>query len=204
MQKSDQFVQVGQVLKSDGTDGSLVIRLFDNFYESPRVDGDFSVSPFWIMIDGLPVPYFADFVSDRAGGKLIVRLTDVCSREDADALSGKELYHQLDDSNPGGHSSDESLEDMDLRGWKLVDAKSDAPTGKNADQLLGTIIGIDHIPGNPLLIVEVPAISTDASDHPTNAANSASEILIPLHDDFVTFVDADKKTLGMSLPEGLL
>lgn len=190
MQKSDQFVKVGQVLKSNGTDGSLVIRLFDNFYESPRNNGDFSVSPFWIHIDGLPVPYFADFVSDKAGGKIIVHLTDIISLEDADALAGKELFYRLDGSDAGRESSNDSLEDMDLRGWKLSD--------------IGTIIGIDRIPGNPLLIVEVPAVSTDATGHPTNAANSTAEILIPLHDDFVTFVDADKKILGMSLPEGLL
>lgn len=206
MQKSDQFVKVGQVLKSNGTDGSLVIRLFDNYYESPRRRGDFSslngdghTEPFWIFFDALPVPFFADFTEEKGVTKIIARLTDINSREDADELAGRELYHKLDADCIGEHAGDDSIEDMDLTGWILAEASADsgAPSVEPL-KILGSIAGIERIPGNPLLVVKVGEKRQD------NTKSHQEEALIPLHEDFVRFVDHEKKILGMSLPEGLV
>ena len=78
--------KVAKVLKSNGTDGELVISLFDIVPEDLDLQ-----EPVFIFHDGLPVPYFI-LSSRERGGRLLVRLTGVRSLEDADELAGREVF----------------------------------------------------------------------------------------------------------------
>ena len=129
MLKSDQFVQIGQVLKSNGTDGQLVIGL--------RGIGPEDISeeePVFIFFDELPVPFFLNNVSERGSSKILAHLTDVNSLDDAEELTGRAVFVQAEDAS--------SLDGEDFIGWKLL------PSGWPLSKMLD-ITGLEDIPGIP-------------------------------------------------------
>lgn len=167
MLDSDQFVKIGQVLKSNGTDGQVLIGL--------REIGTEDISekePVFIDFDGLPVPFFLSGLSVKSGTRFLAHLTDVKSLEDAEELVGRAIYYPAD-----AMENDDAF--RDFTGWILYDGK----------RLIGKITGIEDIPGNPCIEIELPTGNT---------------ILAPLHEDLVTGIDEKKKILSMSLPEGLI
>jgi len=128
MQERKGYLQIGQVLKSNGTDGTLVIRLFEEPTE-----------PVFIFWDELPVPYFMNEVSARGTSKILAHLTDVNSLEDAEELVGRPIYIPDNDS--------QSDEYEDFTGWTVVNV-----TG--AEEInLGIVDDFEDIPGNPCLVI---------------------------------------------------
>ena len=78
------MLQVAQVLKSNGTDGELVMSFREIAPEDINLSG-----PVLIIFDGLPVPFFIESFTKRGNSKALVRLTDICSQEDVDEIAGK-------------------------------------------------------------------------------------------------------------------
>lgn len=166
MLKTVPFVQIGTVLKSNGTDGQVLISL--------KAIGTEDISenePVFIYFDGLPVPFFMSDISVRSATRALVHLTDVNSLKDADELTGKALYY------PEDYFEDEDFQDF--TGWTLRDGKTE----------IGTVEGIEDIPGNPCLEIKTTA---------------GGNVLIPLHEDLVTLIDEKNKIIEMALPDGLL
>lgn len=126
------------MLKSNGTDGQVVIRLYDFDTESY----DFDKEPVFIFFDELPVPYFINVCQERGFAKILAYLTDVQCLEDAEELVGKSLY--IPDSDEAGEDSI-----MDFTGWTLYDASD-----KSGAVLIGKITDFEDIPGNPCIDVE--------------------------------------------------
>lgn len=166
MLDSDRFVKIGQVLKSNGTDGQVLIGLRDFGTEDIS-----ETEPVFIDFDGLPVPFFLSGVSVKSGTRFLARLTDVNSLEDAEELVGKAVYYPA-----AALDSDDGF--LDFTGWKLYDS----------GVLVGEVLGIEDIPGNPCLEV----------------GTKKGTVLVPLHEDLVTDIDEKKKVLSMSLPTGLI
>ena len=154
------MIPVAKILKSNGTQGDLLIGLLDITIE----DLD-TREPVYVIFDGLPVPFFIDSVTRRGNTRAIVHLTDIDSLQDAEEVVGREIL--LD-----AEFEEESEEDC--TGWTLYDK----------DRLVGTISGLEDIPGNPCLEV--------------------AGALVPLHEDFILEADPEQKRLVMDLPEGLL
>ena len=130
---TDQFVQIGQVLKSNGTDGQVVIGL--------RGMGPEEISekePVFIFFDELPVPFFLKDVTQRGGNRVLAYLTDVNSLDDAMELTGRAVYVPQDGCSAVGGE--------DFVGWKLL------PSGWPESRMLD-ITGFEDIPGNPCLEV---------------------------------------------------
>ena len=110
------MLQVAQVLKSNGTDGELVL----GFREIAPEDINLQ-EPVFIVFDGLPVPFFIESFTRRGNTKALVRLTGIRSQEDVEEIAGKAVYIE-DDS-----LAELSLEDdgfAALVGWVLL-----APVG---------------------------------------------------------------------------
>ena len=134
----DNLQQVAQVLKSNGTDGELVL----GFREIAPEDINLN-EPVFIVFDGLPVPFFIESFTKRGNTKALVRLTDICSMEDVEEIAGKAVYVE-----------EESLPEMSLEedgyaaliGWLLL-----APAGEDID---GEITDFVDIPNNPCIEVE--------------------------------------------------
>ena len=126
------MLKIAQVLKSNGTDGGLLLSFFD---VSPE-DIDLQ-EPVFIEFDGLPVPFYFESFTQRGTGRALVRLTGVRSLKDADELSGASIYADYF----------EEEDDEDLIGFTVQD-----PDGT----LIGTVTDYEDIPGNTCLWVKRP------------------------------------------------
>ena len=177
----DNLQQIAQVLKSNGTDGELVM----GFREIAPEDINLK-EPVFIVFDGLPVPFFIESFTKRGNTKALVRLTDICSMEDVEEISGKAVY-----------VAEESLPEMSLEedgyaaliGWILL-----APVGEDLSEdsmeveEIGEITDFIDIPNNPCIEVETK--------------NGA--VMIPLHEDLILSVDPENLEIVMQVPAGLL
>ena len=171
---SGNLIQIAQVLKSNGTDGELVLSFRDYGPEDIRKD-----EPVFIEYDGLPVPFFVESLVRRGQNKALVHLTDIESGEDADEIAGSAVYMKAE------ALGEEEYEEGDfsfLAGWTLHDTASGKPVE------VGTVTDFLDIPSNPCIEVETK--------------NGA--VIIPLHEDLITGLDEDAEVLCMDVPAGLL
>ena len=126
------MLRVAQVLKSNGTDGELLLSFFDVAPEDMDLQ-----EPVFIEFDGLPVPFYLESFTPRGNNRALVRLTGVRSLKDADELAGQSVYADYF----------EEEEEEDLVGWEV----------RNADgQSVGTVVDYEDIPGNLCLWVRRP------------------------------------------------
>ena len=123
--------RIGQVLKSNGRDGELLV----SFSGIAPEDIDLE-EPVFIEFDGLPVPFYFEAFSQRGNSRALVRLTGVHNLTDADELAGAVLYAEDDLYED---------EDEDLTGWTVLDADGTR---------VGTVSAHEDIPGNPCIWVE--------------------------------------------------
>ena len=123
--------RIGQVLKSNGRDGELLV----SFASIAPEDIDLQ-EPVFIEFDGLPVPFYFESFTQRGNSRALVRLTGVHNLTDADELAGAALY-----------AEDDLYEDEeeDLTGWTVLDADGTE---------VGTISAHEDIPGNPCIWLE--------------------------------------------------
>ena len=121
--------RIAQVLKSNGTEGELLISFFDVAPEDIDLQ-----EPVFIEFDGLPVPFYFESFTPRGNNRALVRLTGVHSLKDADELSGAAVY--------ADYFEEEA--DEDLTGWTVK-----TPEGET----VGTVADYEDIPGNTCLWV---------------------------------------------------
>ena len=177
--------QIAQVLKSNGTDGELVL----GFREIAPEDINLQ-EPVFIIFDGLPVPFYIESFTKRGNTKALVRLTDICSQEDVEEIAGKAVYVE-----------DESLPEMSLEedgfaalvGWTLLTPVGDFSTSLEMTEdfevaEVGEITDFIDIPNNPCIEVETE--------------NGA--VMIPLHEDLILSVDPEYQEIIMQIPAGLI
>ena len=124
------MLKVAQVLKSNGTDGELLM----SFLEVGPEDID-TEEPVYIYFDGLPVPFYFESFNQRGTSRALVRLTGVHSLKDADELAGRDVF--------ADYFEDE--EEEDLTGWKVL-SEDGTP--------IGTITAYEDIPGNLCIYVD--------------------------------------------------
>lgn len=126
--------KIAKVLKSNGTDGELLISFFAMDPEDLEIS-----EPVFILFDGLPVPFFVQSLRRRGQNKALVHLNGIFDLKDCEEVCGKDIYLPADAEAAYGEG-DFSF----LVGWELRDA------GKS----LGRIADFVDIPGNPCLELE--------------------------------------------------
>ena len=185
------MLQVAQVLKSNGTDGELVL----GFREIAPEDINLQ-EPVFIIFDGLPVPFYIESFQKRGNTKALVRLTDICSQEDVEEIAGKAVYIE-EDGLPEMSLEEDGF--AALVGWVLLtpagipdqvadDEETDGEDEEMGLYEVGEITDFIDIPNNPCIEVETE--------------NGA--VMIPLHEDLILSVDPENRELIMEVPEGLL
>ena len=172
----DDLQQVAQVLKSNGTDGELVI----GFREIAPEDINLK-EPVFIVFDGLPVPFFIESFSKRGNTKALVHLTDICSMEDVEEIAGKAVYISSD-SMPEMTLEEDGY--AALVGWMVLTPTED---GEGLIEV-GEITDFMDIPNNPCL--EVETVNGD--------------VMLPLHEDFILSLDPEYHEIIMQIPAGLI
>ena len=177
----DNLQQIAQVLKSNGTDGELVM----GFREIAPEDINLN-EPVFIVFDGLPVPFFIESFTKRGNSKALVRLTDICSMEDAEEITGKAIY--IEESNLPELSLEEDGYAA-LIGWMLLSPVEGSEDSEDMEvEEIGEITDFIDIPNNPCIEVETE--------------NGA--VMIPLHEDLILSVDPEYQEIIMQIPAGLL
>ena len=174
----ENLQQIAQVLKSNGTDGELVM----GFREIAPEDINLN-EPVFIIFDGLPVPFYIESFTKRGNTKALVRLTDICSMEDVEEIAGKAVYIE-----------EENLPEMSLEedgyaaliGWTVLTPVTSDPEGELYE--VGEITDFLDIPKNPCIEVET----------------EEGTAMIPLHEDLILSVDPEYQEIIMQIPEGLL
>lgn len=168
------LIKIAQVLKSNGTDGEIVIGTRDI---SPD-DIDIK-EPVFIHFDGLPVPFFIESLIKRGNNKALVHITGISSFEDSEEITGRDIYADR-------NSMEDIIENEDdfsmLIGWTLYAACEEK------DEEIGKITGFLDIPHNPCI-----EVSTEKG-----AVN------IPLHEDLIISIDPENQEIVMEIPDGLL
>ena len=126
------MLRIAQVLKSNGTDGELLISFFDIAPEDIDLQ-----EPVFIEFDGLPVPFYFESFTPRGTRRALVRLTGVRNLKDADELAGQAIFADYF----------EEEDEEDLTGFTVLDASG---------QPVGQIVDYEDIPGNTCLWVKRP------------------------------------------------
>ena len=181
------MLQIAQVLKSNGTDGELVM----GFREIAPEDINLQ-EPVFIIFDGLPVPFYIESFSKRGNTKALVRLTGICSMEDVEEITGKAVYIE-DDQLPEMSFEEDGF--AALVGWTLL-------TPEIPDQ-----VGDDEGVEDDMVLMEVGEI-TDFMDIPKNPCieveTENGAVIIPLHEDLILSVDPEYQEIIMQIPAGLI
>lgn len=185
------MLQVAQVLKSNGTDGELVL----GFREIAPEDINLQ-EPVFIIFDGLPVPFYIESFQKRGNTKALVRLTDICSQEDVEEIAGKAVYIE-EDCLPEMSLEEDGF--AALVGWVLL-TPAGIPDQVGDDEKM---VGDDE----EMELYEVGEI-TDFIDIPNNPCieveTENGAVMIPLHEDLILSVDPENRELIMEVPDGLL
>lgn len=130
---TDNLLPFAKVLKSNGTEGELVLRLQETAPEDIN-----QMELVFIFYDGLPVPFFIQECSLK-GSKLFIRLNDITSYEDAEEVVGRNVYIE----RPEGYENKDDL--SNLIGWSVLNSSGDK---------IGIIKDVEDIPGNPCIYID--------------------------------------------------
>jgi 16S rRNA processing protein RimM len=174
------------VLKSNGTDGELVL----GFREIAPEDINLQ-EPVFIIFDGLPVPFYIESFTKRGNTKALVRLTDISSMDDVEEIAGKAVYIE-DDQAPEMSLEEDGF--AALVGWMVLTPAGDFSTSlemtDNEPDLIevGEITDFIDIPNNPCIEVETE--------------NGA--VMIPLHEDLILSIDPEYQEIIIQIPAGLI
>jgi 16S rRNA processing protein RimM len=155
----------GRITKTYGFEGAVVVRSEGGITREPE-QGE----PVFIVIDGIPVPFFTRESFSPSPHTLIISFDDYLTVESVEDLKGCEL-RTLEEK--------EDRDDLaDLAGYTIVDKSSG---------FSGSIIRVIKNPGQLLAVVDT----------------ATGEVYVPLHPDLIISLNRKKKTIEMSLPEGL-
>ena len=160
------MLRIAQVLKSNGTEGELLISFFDVAPEDIDLQ-----EPVYIEFDGLPVPFYFESFTQKGNNRALVRLTGVRNLKDADELAGRAIFADYFEEN----------EENSLIGWTVIEEEHIG--------IVGFVVDYENIPGNPCIWVRRP---------------DGNEVLLPLHEDLVQWMDESSKQISLIIPEGLL
>ena len=179
--------QIAQVLKSNGTDGELLLGFRDI-----GPDDISTTEPLFIYFDGLAVPFFIEKLTKRGQNKALVRLTDIETLQDAEEVVGQKVYSD-------SHDFEEEEDDLSmLIGWTLYAPAAQSEDATDSDgnpyaneeefMEIGEITDFIDIPSNPCIEVET----------------KNGTAMIPLHEDLIISLDPESREIIMEIPEGLI
>ena len=205
----EDLQQVAQVLKSNGTDGELVMGFRDIAPEDINLE-----EPVFIVFDGLPVPFFIESFVKRGNTKALVRLTDICSMEDVEEIAGKAVYI-AEDSLPEMSLEEDGF--AALVGWMVLTVgmpEDEMPDQVGHDDEVGMPDQVGHdeeeemslpeLNGNLYEVGEI----TDFMDIPNNPCieveTENGAVILPLHEDLILSIDPENQEIIMQIPAGLL
>ena len=175
IQRTD-LVEIGSFLKPHGIKGELTFM--------PTTDVDImQLHCIMTEVDGLMVPFFPKSIRSKGHELKLVLLDDIDDEKQAAELSNRPVYALANDVEI--EEDEEGYGAETFIGFTVIDTDNSHPVGK--------IEYIDDSNENWLFMVQT-----------NDNTERKNLIAIPIADELITSIDTDAKTIGMSLPEGLL
>ncbi len=168
--QNDNLVTIADIQKTFGTQGELIVKWWTNAPAAINLK-----EPVFIIIDGLPVPFYFKSVEQRGNTRAQVVFDDFETQKLAEERTETEKM----ESGKQKTKDDTLNSSFPILHYKVVDRLHGA---------LGTVTGFLDIPGNPCLQV----------------GYNGRELMIPFNEAIVLKTDTKKKTVETLLPEGLL
>ena len=116
------MLRIGKILKSNGTDGGLLV-------SAPEVELEQIEGPVYVEFDGLPAPFFFDDCVPRGTSRYIVHMTGVRCLKDAEEMVGRDILFDGEFEEEGS--------DEDFVGWKLFDRDVEVGVVEDYDEERG-------------------------------------------------------------------
>lgn len=145
------------------------------FFEYPNYQ-ELELDVLFLEFDGKLVPYFVDTYKMHNNSTAYMFFDDINHIDKATPLLRKQAYLQKD-KLPVRDEDDFSI--LDLEGFFVIDEK-------HGD--LGVIEAIHEYPQQFVAALTV----------------NEKEILFPLNEDMISFIDVEEKSITVALPEGLI
>lgn len=171
MRKEDCF-QLGHVSRLHGLKGEVILHL-----DTDQPEAYENLGSVFFLQGGTLVPFFLEEAHLIKKQQLRIKVEDVTTIQQAEALIGLEAYLPADVLPP---LDGKAFYYHEIIGFQVEDQSGTA---------LGTVLDVLDNPGQDLLKVE---------------HSSGKEILLPLVDELLLDLNRSTKTLHIQLPEGLL
>ena len=160
---------VGTITRSHGLNGALKVNIHVAGF--PALEKD---EPIFILLQGGSVPFFVEDCSQVSRDKLVLKLEEVESLEQAEKLVGNQVL--LERAKLDAPEHDASNE---LIGCNVVDSKKGE---------IGTVSGIMENPQYPILEIDF----------------EVKTILVPWVEEIIDEVDMEARIIKISAPDGLI
>lgn len=164
-------IEIGRFTRSHGYKGDLILKLkgfnFDEIIDMEWV---------FVLIDGLPVPFFIENFSERSTDSILVKIEDVDSIDKTPELINTPVY-----------LSNDIIQNSELSSTGLNSKIGYAIKDTNHG-FLGAFDSVIESAQNPLIRI----------------LDKRKEILLPIQDEFILDINDDKKEITVSCPPGLL
>ena len=161
------------------------------FYKPHGISGEISFgftndifdrteSPYWVLeMDGILVPFFVESYRFRSEETALVRLEGVENEAQAKELFNKVVYYPFKYAEEDGEHLADDANWNTFVGFKIYDATAG---------YLGEVEEVDDSTLNVLFRI----------------INEGREILMPVAEEFITDINAQKREMQVHLPEGLI
>jgi len=146
------------------------------YLDTESLDFYEGVENIFIEIKGQLVPYFVELIETKTNKTVKIKLEGVDTEELAKSLVKCKFFIPLEEISQGDESR---IELRSIVGYRIFDAEKGD---------IGVVSEILELAGNPQIEIKF----------------GKKTILIPLHEDFITQIDADKKEVHIEAPEGLI
>ncbi|MBR5689160.1 MAG: 16S rRNA processing protein RimM [Prevotella sp.] len=129
-----------------------------------------------IEVEGLLVPFFIEEYRFRSDETALLKLCDIDTQEQARQFTNCDVFFERSKAD----TPDDELTWAQIVGFRIVD--------ENNGKIVGEIVAVDDSTENILFEIET---------------SKGNQILIPAHDELIVQIDADKRQIKMTLPEGI-
>lgn len=169
---TEKIKSSGKLIKVHGIKGELLLaanqELDDELFQTELV---------FLMIDGLPVPFFITDIVEKSNNTAIIKLEGYDSVNESSKLVGTELFTPI---RKNKRKSKLSFNENDLEGYTVIDSE----LGE-----IGIVNEVIDYKNN--LVIQV-------------FTQQNKEVLIPANNQVVSEIDDEKKIVHISAPEGLI
>jgi 16S rRNA processing protein RimM len=170
-----EFSAIGKVLKAYRKSGEMVIAV-----EAVYLDDLEKCQAVFLEIDGLPVPFFVEYIERGDDATAILKVEEINAPEEVRMFNGESIFLQTSDISAEALSSSVGANAMEgLVGFRIED--------KNTGQQY-TITEVEQYPQQLMATV----LFND------------KQVLVPLAEELILDIDPENQKIIMDLPAGLL